>query len=116
MRPRHRSGFAAFLVLLAACSQEPESARYTVEEYRANAALLEAKVRECANDPGTLGKTPDCVNAVRAALLEQRGSLRKSAPVGLDPARNPLGNRESPPEQGEDPRTPAPDAPPPSTR
>lgn len=99
MRPLHWGPIFA-LLLLSACSQEPERARYTVEEYRANDALREAKVNECTNDPGTLGDTPDCMNAFRAASLEGRGSLREAPPVGLDPARNPFGNGE--PEQADD--------------
>lgn len=81
----------------ASCTKAPEAARYTVEEYRANKALREAKVKACANDPGTLGQTPDCVNALRAASLEGIGSLRKSAPIGLDPTRNPFGKSVKPP-------------------
>lgn len=104
------------LLLLSACSREPERARYTVEEYSANDALREAKVKECTNDPGTLGDTPDCMNAFRAASLEGRGSLREAPPIGLDPARNPFGNGE--PEHADDPKEgePTSDPQPPPTR
>lgn len=105
----------ALVLLISACSQETARARYTVEDYRANDAMREAKVKECANDPGTLGKTPDCVNALRAASLESRGSLRESAPVGLDPKRNPFGNGASPEEDESDPRAPVPPSQPRST-
>ncbi len=114
MRPFH-SGPILALLLLSACSQEPERARYTVEEYLTNDALREAKVKECTNDPGTLSHTPDCVNALRAASLESRGSLRKSPPVGLDPARNPFGNREPTQTEPADEGAPASDAQPPPT-
>lgn len=107
MRASHCGPLFALALLLSACSPEPERARYTVEDYRANDALREAKVKECTNDPGTLGQTPDCVNALSAASLEGRGSLRKSPPVGLDPARNPFGDRVPPQEEGAEQREPA---------
>lgn len=108
MRTFQSSHLLALALIVAACSQEPERARYTVEDYRANDVLREARVKECTNDPGTLGKTPDCVNALRAASLERSGSLRESAPIGLDPARNPFGNGAPPQEDGGE-RTGAPD-------
>jgi hypothetical protein len=68
---------------LAACSPEPEKARYTVDEYLANPDAMDAKLKECANNPGDLGSDPDCVN-VRAAVERQGiGSLRDLPPMGL---------------------------------
>lgn len=84
------------VLLLSACSQESERARHTVEDYRAGEQLREATLAECANDPGTLGQHPDCLNAQRAASLEGRGSLRTAPPVGLDPSRNPFGQGKAP--------------------
>ena len=43
----------------------------------------------CTNDPGTLSKTPDCINAQEAERLEGYGSLRNSGPIGLDSKRKP---------------------------
>lgn len=90
-------------LLLSACSQESERARYTVEDYRANEQLRETTLAECANDPSTLGEHPDCMNAQRAASIESRGSLRTAPPIGLDPSRNPVGQggprEESKPEK-----------------
>jgi hypothetical protein len=40
--------------------------------------------KKCANDPGTLQNTPDCINARAAERLESLGSLRNSGPLGLD--------------------------------
>jgi hypothetical protein len=102
-------------LLVAACSQAPEQAQYTVEEYRANDTLREAKVKECTSDPGTLAGTPDCVNALRAASLESRGSLRESSPIGLDPVRDPLGNGSSPQDHERDRNAPQPSSQPRST-
>jgi hypothetical protein len=69
----------------AACAPSPDPAHQTVEYYRANREARETKVAECVNDPGALGKTPDCVNAKQAAQLEDIGSLRDLPPMGLTP-------------------------------
>ncbi len=75
------------LLMLAAtitgCGEAPPVARHTVAEYRADKALRWEIFNQCVNDPGTLRETPDCVNAIEAERLESRGSLRKSAPIGL---------------------------------
>lgn len=68
-----------------ACTPEADVARYTVEEYRADTGLRRQVFTECANDPGTLGQTADCINAIEAERLESRGSLRDQPPVGLNP-------------------------------
>lgn len=67
----------------AACSSPPEPPTHqTVEFYRTNKEARQAKVAECANDPGALGKTPDCVNAKQAAAVEGLGSFRDMKPLG----------------------------------
>lgn len=86
--PGIRATLAGLTVLLLhGCSPGVEAARHTVAEYRADAELRRATFTRCVNDPGTLGETPDCVNAREAERLESRGSLRDQAPVGLDPER-----------------------------
>ncbi len=70
-------------VTSAACAPSPEPTHQTVEYYQANREVREARVAECVNDPGGLGKTPDCINAKRAAALESVGSLRDLPPMGL---------------------------------
>jgi hypothetical protein len=68
---------------VGACSSPPEPPTHqTVEFYRANKDARLAKVAECANDPGALGKTPDCINAKRAAAIEGLGSFRDMKPLG----------------------------------
>lgn len=71
----------------AACAPSPELTHQTVEYYRANREAREARVAECANDPGALGKTPDCINAKQAAAIEGLGSLRDMKPLGLSKER-----------------------------
>jgi hypothetical protein len=64
----------------------PAVAEHTVDEYRADARLRQEVFGRCRADPGTLGETPDCINALEAERLESRGSLRDLPPLGLDPA------------------------------
>lgn len=67
----------------AACAPSPSPTHQTVEYYRANREAREARVAECANDPGALGRTPDCINAKQAAQIEDIGNLRDLPPMGL---------------------------------
>ncbi len=73
----------ATVVALTGCTREPEAAQHTVTEYRANADLRRDVFARCTNDPGTFGKTPDCVNAREAQRQEDLGSVRNTPPVGL---------------------------------
>jgi hypothetical protein len=75
---------AGVLLGVAGCTREADVARHTVEEYRADMRLRQETFKQCTNDPGTLGKTPDCINAQEAERLESYGSLRNSGPIGLD--------------------------------
>jgi hypothetical protein len=74
----------AVLLGLAAAGCSPDSARYTMEDYRADATLRHAQMNRCKGDPRSLAKTPDCINARQAAALEDRVRLRDFPPVGLD--------------------------------
>ncbi len=70
---------------IAACSPAtPESGR-TVQDYVADASLRNATVQRCANDPGRLKDTPDCLNAQAAARIEGVGSLRTLPSLPLPP-------------------------------
>lgn len=71
--------------VLGACSQQAPHA-YTVDWYLAHTSDRTAAVEQCANDPGTLGKTPDCVNAFAAAQRADLGSLKNLPPLGLTSA------------------------------
>jgi hypothetical protein len=68
---------------LTCCARQPEAAQHTVAEYRANADLRREQFARCTNDPGTLGKTPDCVNALEAERLVDIGSVRDTPPIEL---------------------------------
>jgi len=72
-------------LLMVSCTPEPDVARYTVAQYRADVQLRREMLTRCTDDPGTLGKSPDCINAVEAERRESRGSLRDQLPLGLDP-------------------------------
>jgi hypothetical protein len=73
---------------LVCCSRQPEAARHTVAEYGADPALRREQFARCANDPGALGNTPDCVNVRQATVLEGNKSVRDLPPVRLPaPAR-----------------------------
>lgn len=66
-----------------ACAPSPNLTHQTVDYYRENPDARQARLAECANDPGALGKTPDCVNAREAEGQESIGRLRDLPPMGL---------------------------------
>ncbi|MBS0422611.1 MAG: EexN family lipoprotein [Proteobacteria bacterium] len=74
---------AAALTAAGGCSQQaaPPRAKYTVDEYLAKPDLMEAKVRECANNPGELRDDPDCVNVKAAAQQYSVGSRKRMEPL-----------------------------------
>lgn len=79
-------GVSAAIVValgLTCCARQPQAAQHTVAEYRANADLRREQFARCTNDPGTLGNTPDCVNAREAQRLEDIGSVRDTPPIQL---------------------------------
>lgn len=78
-----RSLLLSILATVTGCERTPPAATYTVEQYRADAELRRATLERCAQDAGTLRDHPNCLNAQRAAVLEGRGGLRSSGPIGL---------------------------------
>ena len=68
---------------VVACAPAPDRAHFTVEYYRAHADERNGMIAQCANDPGTQGKDPDCINAREAARIEGVGSLQRLPPLGL---------------------------------
>jgi hypothetical protein len=94
-------------LLATACARQPEVARHTVQEYRADAALRQAELALCDNNPGTLGETPDCINAREAARREATRSLRELPPIKLPQERKPYDGTN---DTGDDrPAAPSPD-------
>jgi hypothetical protein len=73
-----------FATLLPACNEQSEPAR-TVSWYREHAAERTAVVERCSDDPGRRRKDPNCINARRAAALEDVGSFKNLPPLRLQP-------------------------------
>jgi hypothetical protein len=76
---------AIAVITLSGCSPQPQAARYTVDEYVANPDAMDARLKECANNPGDFRDDPDCVNVKAAAERKGIGSLRDLPPMGLNP-------------------------------
>ena len=64
MRPRAYIGIAG-LFLVTACSQP--AAIKEKAYYAAHADERSSEISDCRNDPGGIGKSPNCVNAAAAA-------------------------------------------------
>jgi hypothetical protein len=80
---RLRLGLVVTILSTVSCAPAPDRAAHTVEEYGQNAQLRESEMRRCANDPGTLGTSPDCINAREAERRAGVGSLRTLPPLKL---------------------------------
>ena len=76
---------ATVLPLIAAgCGPAAGPAR-TVSYFKAHPKERERVFKRCADDPGTLGKTAECVNAERAEEIAGIGSFRHLAPMQFPP-------------------------------
>ncbi len=82
-RGRMCLGLVVTLLSAAGCAPAPDRARHTVEDYRHAGRLRQKVVDDCTNDPGTLGRSPDCINALEAERLVGVGSLRELPPLQL---------------------------------
>lgn len=80
------------------CSREEEPAR-TVTWYQQHADERKAMVTRCADDPGRLSQTPNCVNAQQAESIEGIGSFKDLPPLGLDKVKPGFENSEKPKER-----------------
>jgi outer membrane murein-binding lipoprotein Lpp len=69
-------GIAAIIVL-SACSSEKE---HDVQYYIDNPPERAAKIEECANNPGKLDSTVNCVNAKEAQVRQEFSSENKGMP------------------------------------
>jgi len=87
-RPGARSmriglGIVVTAISAAGCAPAPDRGSHTVDEYRKDRALLQETLKRCAEDPGTLGNSADCINAREAARSVGVGSLRALKPLQL---------------------------------
>jgi hypothetical protein len=76
-------GIVVTAISAAACTPAPDRAAHTVSEYREDQALRNAEFARCANDPGSLGGSPDCRNVREAKRLAEPDSLRSLPPLQL---------------------------------
>jgi hypothetical protein len=74
----------AALAVLAGCAESSEPAR-SVSYYQEHPEERQAMVQRCADDPGSLGAQPNCVNAKRATAIEDIGSFKDLPPMELTP-------------------------------
>ena len=66
-------------LLMLGCEAEKTAAVQTVDWYLAHDAERKATQKECQNNPGELGQTPNCVNAsiaTRRAAARTTNNLR----------------------------------------
>ena len=87
-RPGARSlrmslGIVVAAISAAGCAPVPDRARHDVAEYRRDANLRREELARYANDPGSLGNSPDCINAAAAERAASVGSLRELPPFRL---------------------------------
>lgn len=87
-RVRNCLGIVVTVSAAVSCAPAPDQAN-TVTYYREHADERNAQLEKCADDPGSLGHQPDCVNAREAARLEGIGSQRDLPPLGLPAERKP---------------------------
>src|SRR5262249_55284961 len=69
---------------IVGCTPETGAPAPTVEYFRMHAREREEQMQRCANDPGNLGKTSACVNALQASNMEKVDSLRNLPSMGLN--------------------------------
>ena len=80
---RLRLGLVVTILSTVSCAPAPDRAAHTVEEYGQDAQLRNSQMGRCVNDPGTLGRSPDCINAREAERRASVGSLRTLPPLKL---------------------------------
>ena len=85
---RYCVGIVVTVGAAVSCAPAPDPAN-TVSYYREHADERDAALKRCADDPGSLGKQPDCVNAREASRLEGIGSLRELPPLDLPAEKKP---------------------------
>ena len=79
-------------LVCAGCGSSSGSAR-TVSYFQAHPKERESVFKRCADDPGTLGKSAECVNAERAEEIEGIGSFSQLAPMHFPPMHRTTGGK-----------------------
>jgi len=87
-RPGARSarfslGIIVTFLSAAGCAPAPDRALHTVEDYTQDATLRREMLARCANDPGSIGTSADCVNVREAQKSVDVGNLRALPPLHL---------------------------------
>jgi hypothetical protein len=76
-------GFVVTALSAAGCAPAPDRATHTVEDYKRDVQLRREELARCTTDPGSLGKSADCVNVREAERSVGIGSLRNLPPLQL---------------------------------
>lgn len=82
----------AALMPFSGCSRP--ASQYTVDYYVSHDEEREAKLRECANDPGALKDDALCINASKAGASKAIGSLRDRPAMTLLEAQELRGREQ----------------------
>jgi hypothetical protein len=69
-------------MLLNGCNKAPDEPR-TVSYFQEHADERQTLVKKCEDDPGGVGKTRACINAMQAQMRADFGSLRNLPPMNL---------------------------------
>lgn len=77
--------FAAVLPLITVGCGPAAGPPRTVSYFQAHPKERETVFKHCADDPGTLGKSAECVNSERAEEIAGIGSFRHLAPMQFPP-------------------------------
>lgn len=92
--------FATVLPLIGTgCGSSSGPAR-TVSYFQEHPQERESVFKRCADDPGTLGKSADCVNASRAEAIAGIGSFRQLPPMAFPKVPAPKVKKGSAPSGG----------------
>ena len=84
---RMRLGIIVTFLSAAGCAPAPDRAEHTVDDYLKDRTLRQQELTRCLNDPGTLGKTADCINVTAADRTAGVGSMRDLPPLQLPPKK-----------------------------
>ena len=76
-------GIVVTVIGSAGCAPAPDRATHTVEDYMQDVQLRREELARCTTDPGSLGKSADCVNVREAERSMGIGSLRNLQPLQL---------------------------------